>query len=66
MEKFLITLAYKHVAMAVMLALANDFTKKAEIPITRPLTLADVQQGSHFSPPPVSYTHLTLPTTERV
>jgi len=51
MEKFLITLAYKHVAMAVMLALANDFTKKAEIPITRPLTLADVQQGSHFSPP---------------
>jgi hypothetical protein len=51
METFLTTLAYKHVAFVVMLALANDFCDKAQLPIERPLVIADVRPGSHVSPP---------------
>jgi hypothetical protein len=51
MNTFLISLAYKHVALAVMLALANDFAKKTQLPIEGNLTAKDVQSGSHVSPP---------------
>ena len=51
MDKFFINLAYKHVALATMLVLANDFIQKARIPLGQPLTARDVQSGSHVSPP---------------
>ena len=51
MNTFLLTLAYKHVAFAAMLALANEFRESANLPIKQPLTITDVQSGSHVSPP---------------
>ena len=51
MSKFLLNLAYKHVALAAMLSLANVFREKTDLPIEQPLTVADVKPGSHVSPP---------------
>jgi hypothetical protein len=51
MDKLLISLAYKHVAMAIMLAQANEFAHKTGLPLERPIAMADVQSESHVSPP---------------
>lgn len=51
MDNLSINLAYKYVALAAMLTLANDFAQKAELRTDQPFTLESVQAGSHVSPP---------------
>jgi hypothetical protein len=46
-----LNLAYKYVAMILMLAEANFFCEKADIPGERPLTRGHVRSGSHVAPP---------------
>lgn len=51
MDKFLINLAYKHVAIAIMLAQVNEFAQKTGLPLEHPISMVDVLPESHVSPP---------------
>jgi len=51
MEGFTVTLAYKYVALVLMLAEANFFAGKVGLKLDQPITDQDVRNGSHVSPP---------------
>lgn len=46
-----LTLAYKYVALALMLADVNYFAGKVGLKLDRPVTQQDVRSGSHVGPP---------------
>jgi hypothetical protein len=51
MDSLFITLAYKYVALSIMLAEINFCAKRLNLPIRLPLSEKDIQPESHVSPP---------------
>ena len=51
MNPFGLNLAYRFVAMAIMLAQINVFCGRLALPVDHPLVESDVRDGSHVGPP---------------
>jgi len=51
MTPFVISLAYKYVALALMLVQVNQFAGKVGLKLDHPVTEQDVRSGSHVGPP---------------
>src|SRR5438105_6555911 len=50
-EPLAVNLAYKYVALALMLGEANFFARQANLHLDKPFSLADALPGSHVGPP---------------
>jgi hypothetical protein len=50
MDLFVLTLAYRFVAVTLMLGQVNSFCTKLELPLDHAVTEADVRNGSHVGP----------------
>jgi hypothetical protein len=51
MNGVVLTLAYKYIALMLMLGEVNFFAEKVGLPLGHPVTEQDVRSGSHVSPP---------------